>query len=167
MSYVAAYTVSAYATTSNRTGKPFNPLLGETYECDRTDDFGWRCLSEQVNGYFKNSTFIMYVMIFIDWLIDWFIHEHSSCMFFLCSTFSNLKLTKKILNLDLTKHSRKLNPTILPPLLFIVSHTSLPLPFSKESTVIFKFRVPKQKHATKENLQNIGRLVIWSSPWIW
>lgn len=48
MSYVAAYTVSAYATTSNRTGKPFNPLLGETYEFDRTDDFGWRCVSEQV-----------------------------------------------------------------------------------------------------------------------
>ncbi|XP_067136347.1 oxysterol-binding protein 1 isoform X2 [Centruroides vittatus] len=49
MTYVAAYTVSAYATTSNRTGKPFNPLLGETYECDRTDDYGWRCLSEQVS----------------------------------------------------------------------------------------------------------------------
>ncbi|GBM53085.1 Oxysterol-binding protein 1 [Araneus ventricosus] len=49
MAYVAAYTVSAYATTSNRTGKPFNPLLGETYECDRTDDYGWRCLSEQVS----------------------------------------------------------------------------------------------------------------------
>ncbi|XP_054717712.1 oxysterol-binding protein 1-like [Uloborus diversus] len=49
MAYVAAYTVSAYATTSNRTGKPFNPLLGETYECDRTDDLGWRCISEQVS----------------------------------------------------------------------------------------------------------------------
>ncbi|GFS49316.1 oxysterol-binding protein 1 [Nephila pilipes] len=49
MAYVAAYTVSAYATTSNRTGKPFNPLLGETYECDRTDDYGWRCISEQVS----------------------------------------------------------------------------------------------------------------------
>ena len=55
MSYVAAYTVSAYATTSNRTGKPFNPLLGETYECDRTDDFGWRCVSEQVNMFLKCS----------------------------------------------------------------------------------------------------------------
>lgn len=52
MSYVAAYTVSAYATTSNRTGKPFNPLLGETYECDRSDDYGWRCISEQVNFFF-------------------------------------------------------------------------------------------------------------------
>ncbi|XP_013784959.1 oxysterol-binding protein 1-like [Limulus polyphemus] len=49
MAFVAAYTVSAYATTSNRSSKPFNPLLGETYECDRMDDLGWRCLSEQVS----------------------------------------------------------------------------------------------------------------------
>lgn len=48
MAYVAAFTVSSYATTSNRTGKPFNPLLGETYECDRMDDLGWRAISEQV-----------------------------------------------------------------------------------------------------------------------
>ncbi|EDV94494.1 oxysterol-binding protein 1 [Drosophila grimshawi] len=49
LAYLAAFTVSAYATTSNRTGKPFNPLLGETFECDRTDDLGWRCLAEQVS----------------------------------------------------------------------------------------------------------------------
>ncbi|XP_076363799.1 oxysterol-binding protein 1-like isoform X2 [Tachypleus tridentatus] len=49
MAYIAAYTISSYATTSNRSGKPFNPLLGETYECDRTDDYGWRCFSEQVS----------------------------------------------------------------------------------------------------------------------
>ncbi|KAH1011030.1 hypothetical protein HUJ04_000472 [Dendroctonus ponderosae] len=41
LAYVAAYTISSYATTSNRTGKPFNPLLGETYECDRTDDLAY------------------------------------------------------------------------------------------------------------------------------
>ena len=29
MAYVAAFTVSAYATTAIRTGKPFNPLLGK------------------------------------------------------------------------------------------------------------------------------------------
>lgn len=46
--YVAAFAVSSYATTANRTGKPFNPLLGETYECDRRDDLGWRAISEQV-----------------------------------------------------------------------------------------------------------------------
>lgn len=49
LAYVAAFTISSYSTTSNRTGKPFNPLLGETYECDRTDDFGWRVIAEQVS----------------------------------------------------------------------------------------------------------------------
>lgn len=49
LAYVAAFTISSYSTTANRTGKPFNPLLGETYECDRTDDLGWRCVNEQVS----------------------------------------------------------------------------------------------------------------------
>ncbi|XP_026475053.1 oxysterol-binding protein 1 isoform X2 [Ctenocephalides felis] len=49
LAYVAAFTVSSYATTSDRTAKPFNPLLGETYECDRTMDLGWRAISEQVS----------------------------------------------------------------------------------------------------------------------
>lgn len=49
MAYVAAFTVSSYATTSIRTGKPFNPLLGETFEMDRTDDKGWKMVSEQVS----------------------------------------------------------------------------------------------------------------------
>jgi hypothetical protein len=48
LAWVAAFTVSAYATTLFRTGKPFNPLLGETFEFDRTDDYGWRSLAEQV-----------------------------------------------------------------------------------------------------------------------
>ncbi|KAF6778716.1 hypothetical protein AHF37_01852 [Paragonimus kellicotti] len=49
MVHVAAFTVSSYATTAVRVSKPFNPLLGETYECDRTDDLGWRYLAEQVS----------------------------------------------------------------------------------------------------------------------
>ncbi|KAG5684373.1 hypothetical protein PVAND_013608 [Polypedilum vanderplanki] len=49
LAYVAAFTVSSYSSTVNRTGKPFNPLLGETYECDRSIDLGWRCISEQVS----------------------------------------------------------------------------------------------------------------------
>lgn len=49
LAYVAAFTISGYSTTLNRIGKPFNPLLGETYECDRTDDLGWRCIAEQVS----------------------------------------------------------------------------------------------------------------------
>ncbi|CAJ0941006.1 unnamed protein product, partial [Mesorhabditis belari] len=49
MCYVAAFAVSSYSTTGNRTTKPFNPLLGETYECDRMDDLGWRSFTEQVS----------------------------------------------------------------------------------------------------------------------
>ena len=40
--YVAAFSVSGYATTHARTLKPFNPLLGETFEYDRSDDKGWK-----------------------------------------------------------------------------------------------------------------------------
>lgn len=49
LTYIATFVISAYANTSIRTNKPFNPLLGETYECDRTDDLGWRSLAEQVS----------------------------------------------------------------------------------------------------------------------
>ncbi|XP_014662043.1 PREDICTED: oxysterol-binding protein 1-like [Priapulus caudatus] len=49
LAHVAAFTVSSYSTTTMRTSKPFNPLLGETYECDRRDDLGWRAISEQVS----------------------------------------------------------------------------------------------------------------------
>ncbi|CAB1320590.1 unnamed protein product [Coregonus sp. 'balchen'] len=36
--YVATFAVSAYASSYHRAGsKPFNPILGETYECDRPD----------------------------------------------------------------------------------------------------------------------------------
>ncbi|VDK33129.1 unnamed protein product [Taenia asiatica] len=49
MARIAAFSVSCYATTAVRMSKPFNPLLGETYECDRSDDFGWRSFAEQVS----------------------------------------------------------------------------------------------------------------------
>ncbi|XP_053118644.1 oxysterol-binding protein-related protein 7 isoform X3 [Hemicordylus capensis] len=46
--YMAAFAVSAYASTYYRAGsKPFNPVLGETYECVRPDK-GFRFISEQV-----------------------------------------------------------------------------------------------------------------------
>ena len=38
--YIAAFVVSYYGMDSFRTTKPFNPLLEETYEWDRTDDLG-------------------------------------------------------------------------------------------------------------------------------
>ncbi|TGZ73099.1 hypothetical protein CRM22_001707 [Opisthorchis felineus] len=50
MACVAAFSVSCYATTAIRTGKPFNPLWGETFEFDRSDDsYGWRLIAEQVS----------------------------------------------------------------------------------------------------------------------
>lgn len=48
MCFVAAFSVSSYSTTVHRTAKPFNPLLGETYELDRLEEFGFRSLCEQV-----------------------------------------------------------------------------------------------------------------------
>ncbi|KAF1762022.1 hypothetical protein GCK72_010283 [Caenorhabditis remanei] len=49
MCYVAAYAASNYSTTCHRTNKPFNPLLGETFEFDRMEDLGWRSVTEQVS----------------------------------------------------------------------------------------------------------------------
>ncbi|CAH9080645.1 unnamed protein product [Cuscuta europaea] len=45
---VAAFAVSAYASTQGRVCKPFNPLLGETYEADYPDK-GVRFFSEKVS----------------------------------------------------------------------------------------------------------------------
>uniref|UniRef100_A0A672GCL7 Oxysterol-binding protein n=1 Tax=Salarias fasciatus TaxID=181472 RepID=A0A672GCL7_SALFA len=49
MVYVATFAISAYMSTYHRAGcKPFNPVLGETYECDRPDK-GFRFIAEQVS----------------------------------------------------------------------------------------------------------------------
>jgi hypothetical protein len=51
MVWVAAFTASGFATQAKkRTGKPFNPLLGETYELDRRAESGWRAVTEQVGA---------------------------------------------------------------------------------------------------------------------
>lgn len=51
--YIAAFAVSAYSSTYHRAGcKPFNPVLGETYECERPDR-GFRFISEQVRPWKK------------------------------------------------------------------------------------------------------------------
>ena len=47
--YVAAFAVSGYAPFAHRAKyKPFNPVLGETYECIR-EDRGFKYISEQVS----------------------------------------------------------------------------------------------------------------------
>lgn len=46
---IAAFAVSGYASSGYRAGhKPFNPILGETYELVR-DDKGWKFVAEQVS----------------------------------------------------------------------------------------------------------------------
>jgi len=45
--YVAAFAISGYAATEGRVCKPFNPLLGETYEAHYPDK-GLRFFSEKV-----------------------------------------------------------------------------------------------------------------------
>ncbi|XP_026359648.1 oxysterol-binding protein-related protein 2 isoform X6 [Ursus arctos] len=56
MQCVAAFAVSAVASQWERTGKPFNPLLGETYELIR-EDLGFRFISEQVSHHPPISAF--------------------------------------------------------------------------------------------------------------
>eukprot|EP00898_Chlorokybus_atmophyticus_P008225 jgi/Chlat1/8403/Chrsp80S07909 len=46
--HVAAFAVSGYASTDGRTNKPFNPLLGETYECIREEQ-GIRIVTEKTS----------------------------------------------------------------------------------------------------------------------
>ncbi|CAB1329913.1 unnamed protein product, partial [Coregonus sp. 'balchen'] len=53
---VAAFAVSSVASQWDRTGKLFNPLLGETYELTR-EDKGYRLISEQVSHHPPISTF--------------------------------------------------------------------------------------------------------------
>ncbi|GIZ01769.1 oxysterol-binding protein-related protein 6 [Caerostris extrusa] len=49
MVYIAAFAVSAYSSSYHRAGhKPFNPVLGETYECIR-EDKGFQFIAEQVS----------------------------------------------------------------------------------------------------------------------
>lgn len=48
MVYIAAYAASSYSSTIDRVAKPFNPLLGETFEYSRPDK-GYRMFSEQVS----------------------------------------------------------------------------------------------------------------------
>lgn len=48
MALVSAFTMSAFASGAYRTGKPFNPLLGETFELERSKTKGYRAIVEQV-----------------------------------------------------------------------------------------------------------------------
>ena len=48
LAYVTAFAVSGYANTTDRLARPFNPLLGETFDCNRMADLGWKSIAEKV-----------------------------------------------------------------------------------------------------------------------
>jgi hypothetical protein len=54
---VAAFAVSGYASSDGRPCKPFNPLLGETYEADYSEN-GIRFFSEKVYSLLKSRFFV-------------------------------------------------------------------------------------------------------------
>jgi len=56
LEYVTAFAVSAAASNWERLGKPFNPLLGETYELER-EDLGFKIACEQVSHHPPVSAF--------------------------------------------------------------------------------------------------------------
>lgn len=83
---------------------------------------------------------------------------------FLVLHFPFLKLPKQFWTWS-QNPSGKQNPTTIPLLHVIVARKFLHFPFIlKKSIATLKVRVPKMKHAIKENYQNIGRLVT-SPPW--
>lgn len=59
MKYVAAFAVSALACNWERLGKPFNPILGETFELERNAEGSgsFRCICEQVSHHPPISAF--------------------------------------------------------------------------------------------------------------
>ena len=62
MMWVAAFAVSVYGSCQARAGhKPFNPLLGETFECVR-EDRGFRYVAEQV-GIIEADMIIIYIIL--------------------------------------------------------------------------------------------------------
>lgn len=46
LAYAACFAISSYSSNENRTMKPFNPLLGETFDLQRD---GYNLISEQVS----------------------------------------------------------------------------------------------------------------------
>ena len=58
--YVCAFAVSAIAFNHNRLSKPFNPILGETYELTR-EDMGFKIVCEQVSHHVSFILLILFL----------------------------------------------------------------------------------------------------------
>ncbi|VDD93185.1 unnamed protein product [Enterobius vermicularis] len=57
LKYVTAFAVSTLSSNHKRMAKPFNPLLFETYELDRSQHEGYRFIAEQVSHHPPVSAF--------------------------------------------------------------------------------------------------------------
>ena len=75
MCYVSAFDISSYSTFFDRLAKPFNSMINETYEFDRTNEekYGWRCLAEKVS-HFPNrlamvNDEILFYFLYLNWSI--------------------------------------------------------------------------------------------------
>lgn len=66
--HIAAFAVSGYASTEGRQCKPFNPLLGETYEADYPDK-GLRFFSEKVTLSFSFNNVQHAFLVKILWIM--------------------------------------------------------------------------------------------------
>ena len=60
LAFLTAFIVSSGVNSSESKSKPFNPMLGETFECDRLDDMGWRSISEQVSHHPPEIAFVRF-----------------------------------------------------------------------------------------------------------
>ena len=59
MCLIGAFAVSVTQAAISRKTKSFNPLLGETFECDRADDYGWWAIAEQVRTFRQITPIIL------------------------------------------------------------------------------------------------------------
>lgn len=67
---VAAFAVSGYASSEGRHCKPFNPLLGETYEADFPDK-GVRFFSEKVRALYNLMNDEIWLVMLVVYLTDY------------------------------------------------------------------------------------------------
>ena len=67
MLYITALAISSYSGTNNRYLKPFNPLLGETFEFEYPEQ-GWRGIAEKASS-LPVSVFLLHVLIHFDFFL--------------------------------------------------------------------------------------------------
>lgn len=87
MLYVAAFAVSSYSGTNNRYLKPFNPLLGETFEFEYPEQ-NWRGMAEKVQRFLLSFVLARGILLctfkcmWTDYCIWLLYYVVSGCVFF-------------------------------------------------------------------------------------